>query len=234
VSPSGSLAVKIEGATLLDAVDKGSGFVPSFIEGSVEGTSGTTDLAVALNGKIAAVTKTFDQHGQTRFSALVPEEVFRGGRNAVEVFAVEVAAGSVRLARLRGSDVTFSLLNGGTAVQVGSNQVAVSRALQGVVRAKREATGWVFSGFAAQRGTTKHVDTLVVFVGTRAVYSGRAENLKPHAILGEPELGKTGFEFELPASLLPAQGSGQRVRVIALRGRFASELRYDTAYPWRS
>ncbi|HJV30429.1 MAG TPA: sulfatase-like hydrolase/transferase, partial [Gaiellaceae bacterium] len=199
VSPSGSLAVRIDGATLLDAVDKGSGFVPSFIEGSVEGTSGTMDLAVALNGRIAAVTKTFDQHGQTRFSALVSEEAFRGGRNAIEVFAVEGTNGSVRLARLRGSDVTFSLLNGGTAVQAGTNKVALSRALQGVVRAKREATGWVFSGFAAQRGTTKHVDTLVVFVGTRAVYSGRAENLKPHAILGEPELGKTGFEFELPA-----------------------------------
>jgi hypothetical protein len=69
-------------------------------------------------------------------------------------------------------------------------------------------------------------------VGPRAVYSGRAENLKPHAILGEPELGKTGFEFELPASLLPAPGSGQRVRVIALRGRLASELRYDSAFPW--
>jgi hypothetical protein len=77
------------------------------------------------------------------------------------------------------------------------------------------------------------VDTLVVFVGDRAVYTGRAENLKPHAILGEPELGKTGFEFELPPSLLPARGSGQRVRVFALRGRLASELRYDGAFPWR-
>lgn len=234
VSPSGSLAVKIDGATLLDAVDKGSGFVPSFIEGSVEGTSGTTDLAVALNGTIAAVTKTFDQHGQRRFSALVPEEAFRRGRNAVEVFSVEAAGSSIRLARLRGSDVTYTLLSGGAAVQVGTSRVVVSPgALQGVVRAKRTATGWVFSGFAAQRGTTKRVDTLVVFVGDRAVYSGRAENLKPHAILGEPELGKTGFEFELPPSLLPAPGSGSRVRVIAARGRLASELRYDAGFPWR-
>ena len=233
VSPISGLSVKIDGATLLDAVDKGSGFVPSFIEGSVDGTTGTTDLAVALNGKVAAVTRTFDQHGQTRFSALVPEEAFRSGRNAVEVFAVQETGGSVALARLRGSDVSYSLLNGGAAVQVGTNRVEVSRgALQGVVRARREGTGWVFSGFAAQRGTTKHVDTLVVFVGDRAAYVGRAENLKPHAILGEPELGKTGFEFELPPSLLPAPGSGQRVRVFALRGGLASELRYDAAFPW--
>ena len=64
------------------------------------------------------------------------------------------------------------------------------------------------------------------------VYVGRAENLKPHAILGQPELGKTGFEFELPPSLLPAPKSGTRVRVFALRGRAASELRYDAAFPW--
>jgi Sulfatase len=233
-APSGSLAVKIDGATLLDAVDMGSGFVPSFIEGSVDGAAGTTDLAVALNGSIVAVTRTFDQHGQTRFSAMVPEEAFRTGRNAVEVFAVETAGETLRLARLRGSDVSFSLVSDGAVVQVGTRRVRVNtRALQGVVRAKREETGWVFSGFAAQRGTKKHVDTLVVFAGDRAVYVGRAENLKPHAILGQPELGKTGFEFELPPSLLPAPGSARRVRVFALRAHAASELRYDAAFPWR-
>ena len=72
-----------------------------------------------------------------------------------------------------------------------------------------------------------------MFVGDRAVYVGRAENLKPHAILGQPELGKTGFEFELPPSLLPAPDSAQRVRVFALHGHAASELRYDAAFPWR-
>lgn len=234
VAPSEGLAVKIDGATLLDAVDLGSSFLPSFIEGSIDGASGTTDLAVALNGEIAAVTRTFDQHGQTRFSALVPEESFRNGRNAVEIFAIRETGGSVALARVRGSDVSYSLLNGGAAVQAGANRVPVTRgALHGVVRAKRAASGWLFSGSAALRGRTKRVDTLVVFVGARAAYVGRAENLKPHAILGEPELGKTGFEFELPASLLPAPESGKRVRVFALRGPLASELRYDAAFPWR-
>jgi hypothetical protein len=223
------LSVTIDGATLLDAVDKGSGFIPSFIEGAIKGASGTTDLAVALNGRIAAVTRTFDQHGRTRFSAMVPEDAFRNGRNTVELFVIDASG---RLARMRGSDVGFSLVEGGRAVQVGARRVAVANALRGSVRAKRESTGWVFSGFAAQRGTNKRVDTLVVFVGDRAIYVGRAENLKPHAILGQPELGKTGFEFELPPSLLPKPG-GERVRVFALRAHKASELRYGTGFPWR-
>jgi hypothetical protein len=227
VTATSRLSVNIDGATLLDAVDKGSGFIPSFIEGSLDGAPGTVDLAIAFNGRVAAVTKTFDQHGQTRFSAMVPEEAFRNGRNTVEVFAIE-ASGA--LARVRGSDVGFSLVGGGRAVQVGERRVPVGATLRGEVRAKRKSTGWVFSGFAAQRGTNKRADTLVVFVGDRAIYVGRAENLKPHAILGEPELGKTGFEFELPPSLLPKPG-GERVRMFALRARHATELRYGPGFP---
>ena len=234
IAPSGELGVNIDGRTLLDAVDRASGFVPSFIEGSLTGATGRTALAVALNGKIAAVTWAFDQHGQTRFSAMVPEDSLRTGRNTVEVFAVEDALGGVDLVRLRGSDVGFSLVDGGKAIQIGARRTKVSGgALRGLVRARREPTGWVFSGFAAQSGSNERVDTLVVFVGDHAVYVGRAENLKPHAILGQPELGKTGFEFELPPSLLPAPRGPRRVRVFALRGREATELRYGAGFPWR-
>ena len=42
-----------------------------------------------------------------------------------------------------------------------------------------------------------------------------------------------GFEFELPPSLLPAPDGAPRVRVFALHGHAASELRYDAAFPWR-
>jgi len=233
VLPARSTRVELDGRTLLDSVDRASGFVPTFLEGRLLPAGARSDLAIALNGRVAAVTTTFDQRGQTRFSALVPEEALRNGRNAVEVFAVEQARGSLRLVRLRGSDVSFSLLRGGTAIRVGARTIPVrAGALRGVVRAKREQTGWVFSGWAAQGGANRRVDTLVVFVGDRAVYVGRAENLKPHAILGQPELGKTGFEFELPPSLLPAPQSGRRVRVFALRGPLASELRSDAAFPW--
>lgn len=234
VLPARSTRVELDGRTLLDSVDRASGFVPTFLEGRLLPAGARNDLAVALNGKVAAVTTTFDQHGQTRFSALVPETALRNGRNAVEVFAVEQAGGALRLVRLRGSDVSFSLQNDGTAIRIGARTIPVrAGALRGIARAKREQTGWVFSGWAAQRNANRRVDTLVVFVGDRAVYVGRAENLKPHAILGQPELGKTGFEFELPPSLLPAPDSAQRVRVFALHGHGASELRYDAAFPWR-
>jgi hypothetical protein len=226
-------SVEVDGRVLLDSVDRAAGFVPTFVEGRVQPTGTRADLAVALNGRVAAVTRTFDQHGQTRFSAMVPEDALRSGRNDVEVFAVEAAGGETRLVRLRGSDLRFSLVGGGAGIRIGARTVPVrAGSLRGVVRARRAATGWVFSGFAAQRTANRRVDTIVVFVGERAVYTGRAENLKPHAILGQPELGKTGFEFELPPSLLPAAGSSP-VRVFALHDHAAAELRYAAPYPWR-
>jgi hypothetical protein len=226
--------VTIDDRQLLDSVDRTSGFVPVYLEGRLFPDGVRNDLAIALNGKVAAVTKTFDQHGQTRFTAMVREDALQNGRNAVEIFRLDDAGGSVRLVRLRGSDLSFSLLNGGSAIGIGARSIPVrAGALRGVVRARREQTGWVFSGWAAQRSANLRVDTLVVFVGDRAVYTGRAVNLKPQAILGQPELGKTGFEFELPPSLLPAADSSRPVRVFALHARTASELRYDAAFPWR-
>ncbi|MEP7334917.1 MAG: sulfatase-like hydrolase/transferase, partial [Actinomycetota bacterium] len=100
VLPARSTRVEIDGRTLLDSVDRASGFVPTFLEGRLLPAGARTDLAVALNGRVAAVTTTFDQHGQTRFSALVPEAALRNGRNAVEVFAVEQTGGVLRLVRL--------------------------------------------------------------------------------------------------------------------------------------
>jgi hypothetical protein len=235
VAANTDVAVSIDGATLLDAVDKRSALVPSFVEGSVSGAPRRLDLALAVNGTIAAVTRTFDQHGQTRFSAMLPEAALRNGRNAVEVYAIHGGkAAPIRLSRVRGSDVVYSLVGGGEAVLARGRRIPVSvSAIRGVVRVKREATGWVFSGFAHPRATTHSVHTLVVFVGDRAAYVGNARKLKPHAILGQPELGRTGFEFELPRSLLPDPAGDETVRVFALYGRTASALRTDAGFPWR-
>ncbi len=225
--------VKVDDTTLLDSVDRSSGFLPSFLEGRLLPSRGRTPLAIALNGSIAAVTWTFAEHGQTRFSALVPGQALRDGRNAVEVFVIEVVGGAPRLARLAGSEVSLTLRDGGAAIQSGARRIPVRPgSLRGSVHATREPAGWVFTGFAAQRRRNERVDAIIVFVGDRAIYVGRADNLKPQAILGQPELGKTGFEFELPPSLLPEPATGRAVRVYALDGGVATELRYRADFPW--
>jgi hypothetical protein len=238
VRPSASTRVRLDGASLLEAVDPTSGFLPSFVEGRLTGRAAAGQkLAIGVNGVIAATTQTFSQYGETRFSALVPEEALRAGRNAVAVYAIRGTGGSLVLEELRSSDLSLRLVeeNGRPAIKTSAGRTIriTPRALPGTVRVSASNAGYRFRGSASHRQTSSRPDALVVFADERAVYRGRASDLRPQAILGQAELGKFGYVFELPRALLPQPGSGQRVRVFAVRGLVASELAHVGAWPWR-
>jgi hypothetical protein len=84
-------------------VDPSSDFVPTHPVGRIDGGgSGGRDIAVALNGRVAAVGNTFTlaegEPGEL-FSVMVPESALRRGRNRIDVFEV---APDGSLARLGG------------------------------------------------------------------------------------------------------------------------------------
>jgi hypothetical protein len=88
---------------LLAGRDLGVALVPSPLQGSVTGSGARTGrtLAVAVDGRIAAVASTYADAGGVRFSALAPESAFHPGQpSRVEVFWVDGPAGAVRLSRL--------------------------------------------------------------------------------------------------------------------------------------
>jgi hypothetical protein len=73
-------------------VDAESGYLPTHVVGRIEGDEQPgRDIAVAVNGTIAAVGSTFTlvagDEGEL-VSVMVPESAFREGRNRVEVFEV--------------------------------------------------------------------------------------------------------------------------------------------------
>jgi hypothetical protein len=73
-------------------VDPGSDFVPTHPVGRIDGGgSGGRDIAVALNGRVAAVGNTFTlaegEPGEL-FSVMIPESALRRGRNRIDVFEV--------------------------------------------------------------------------------------------------------------------------------------------------
>jgi len=86
------LDVELAGAADYEDVDPGSGFIPAHVVGRVrEGTGGAQrEIAVAVNGTIAAVGSTFTlasgDEGEL-VSVMVPESALRPGRNRVEVYA---------------------------------------------------------------------------------------------------------------------------------------------------
>jgi hypothetical protein len=76
---------------LFSNVRRSSGIVPTQIAGLLEGGSGERrDLAVAVNGEIAAMGNSFRLAGRPSesFAFMVPEEALRDGHNTVEVFEV--------------------------------------------------------------------------------------------------------------------------------------------------
>jgi hypothetical protein len=83
------------------SVRRSSGVVPCQIAGRIRGSSPTRerDIAVAVNGQIAAVGRSFHLRGEKveSYSVMVPESALHDGRNTVEVLEV---AGDGKMALL--------------------------------------------------------------------------------------------------------------------------------------
>ena len=70
--------------------DPQSSFTPSRVTGTVTGALNdqTLRLAVAVNGRIAAVTETVGTGRDVRFATFVPESALRAGANVITILAV--------------------------------------------------------------------------------------------------------------------------------------------------
>lgn len=92
--------VTLDYRAFYEAVSLRSDFVPAQISGTVEsptGGSGAIDLAVAVNGRIVATTRStrWPVQGRNGFwSVLVESTVFREGDNDVQVFIVDSSGGA--------------------------------------------------------------------------------------------------------------------------------------------
>ena len=104
-SGSRAIRVRIEDESLLGDTRKAEGVVPARISGVVEEgkLDPGTELAVAVNGRIQALTRCFEVGEVQRFRAMVPESALREGSNRVDVFAIEVQGATRRLVRLGGT-----------------------------------------------------------------------------------------------------------------------------------
>ena len=98
-APSASAHLDAVGSRFVRRFPRTSAFVPSPLRGTLSGVAPGQAVAVALNGRIAAVSVAYRNPGggPVRFSVLPGASAFRSGRNAVRVF---VLAGSPTHPRL--------------------------------------------------------------------------------------------------------------------------------------
>ena len=84
-------------------VHRASGVVPTQVAGRIRGSrpNHERDIAVAVNGRIAAVGRSFHLRGQAveSYSVMVPENSLREGRNRIEVLEVADSGRMALLAR---------------------------------------------------------------------------------------------------------------------------------------
>jgi hypothetical protein len=92
LAPSSSVRAQLANADLLRDVDRGKAILPTRVTGRLRGGSPgeLRDLAAAVNGRIAAVGRSFRLRGRSPefFSLMVPPSALHDGRNSVELLEV--------------------------------------------------------------------------------------------------------------------------------------------------
>ena len=231
---SSDVEVHIDEAQLLGSVDLRSQIIPSYVTGEISGGTGKDeDLAVALNGTIAATTRSYDDGGEERFAALVPEHMLHTGSNLVEVFAVTGTSESPVLERLKTGNSTLLIRSRGDSEVIDTGKGAgvpiTPGAVSGSVQAVTPGESVILSGWAADLAGRRPADSVAVFLDGRSVLELPVD-IRRDSIESRYGIENAGFRAELPKRLLPPWGQGHRVRIVALRGNVASELHYEGGY----
>ncbi len=245
------IEIELDHPRIVDPVDLEARVKPFHVSGRVLGTQAAevTHLAIALNGQIEAVTRTWPDHGHSRFTAMLPEQAIRSGQNEVEFFVVQASFDSkgfslhpialdnqsdaYELVSQDGSESLRSKTDG--LIPVVKNPGRGH--LDGVSEDKETVKIW---GWAADLDSVSPCEKLIIFVQGKYAFSGRPNKdrrdvvkflsrqsgLPGHGFLG------SGFHFELDRSLFSSDDL-QDVRIFSLSsGGRATELHYYRDYPW--
>ena len=242
------LELKLKNERSFQEVDLDGPFIPAHIEGQIIARQRSPDrlhLAVAVNGRIEAVTQTYQgPESAWSFTAMVPETVFKAGSNRVEVFVIPESKDGPSLASIgakRKDALRYSLTQAtsgapeelivsstGSAIRIVPGAMVGSL---GVVR-RRAGHTWL-RGWAADGTFRKPADEVVVFV------DGEADHYHHSVVLRDdvaerfkmPSLVETGFWVVVPGSIFD-QDPLPVVRVFAISANgLASELHYRPEYP---
>jgi Sulfatase len=103
--PVDGLAAAATGAPTFESYgtsdyDPASPFAPVRVYGRIDGAPPGEDVAIAVNGRVVAVTRSFEHDGETLVTAVTPEEAYRAGENSVRLYLVEGTGENMVLAEL--------------------------------------------------------------------------------------------------------------------------------------
>ncbi len=89
VGDAASIRARVETPADLDDVDTSAAVLPAYVQGRLEGAEGPAIIAVAVNGEIVAVTRSYtNRRGVDRFDAVIPPESLVDGANDLRLVLV--------------------------------------------------------------------------------------------------------------------------------------------------
>jgi hypothetical protein len=202
--------------------------LPAFVTAELSGSAGGgEDIAIAVNSRIVAVTRSYRDGADVRVGAIVPPSAFKRGPNRIEALAVTGSRREARVTRVGQLEDEQATLTrrGGDLVVVPANGPpipVVSGAADGFIdQIGNEGGQTTVSGWASDAGHRKAADRVMLFAGDRLLQATRPSVVRPDLAksfgIG---LAKAGFAFS---------DSGveneEQLRVIAVVDGRASELR---------
>jgi hypothetical protein len=239
-----AITVKLNQALLYEIINKDAPFVPAQINGLAvmdERTETPLDIAVAVNGRIKAVTRTYPfKKGIEKWSAIVPEDSFREGKNDIQVFTISQITGGLYLSQAKSQATTTYFLvspDGETYESIISSKGTALRiipnALRGHLDVAHVGSDRVeFAGWAADVKNSQLAEAIVIFVNRKFFYCGDFNANRPDLVkaFNSAALREAGFRYSFPSALFENIDSS-KVRIFAMsKEGVASELSYPKGY----
>jgi hypothetical protein len=229
------LEADVEHYGLFQNVDLSSHVVPALLRGELKGRTpneGPLHLAMALNGKVEAVTRTAAWSGKRFYFAVVlPQQAFRRGENRLEIFAINDRDGKETV-----SPVALPTLSSFKLVRRDEKDLLVAQegetvpvdpdaALGRIEMARTQSGLMVLTGWAVDRKSPPApAATVVLFADGRQVVEGRTGRRREDLVkvLNAESALKAGFALPLSRQHVP-HGTEFRAFAVTKDGR-ASEL----------
>jgi Sulfatase len=225
------LRAKLDRPSAFDVVPARSRFVPAHVTAELRGPRAGQPVvvAMALNGRIAAVARSVPQRGSSAalLSAILPESAFRSGVNQLRLLAVSSAGDRTTLAPLARTPAQPApfVLRADEIRAPGSRTLPIdSGAVDGFVDRTEASSDEVrFYGWAAVPPQGSPVERILVFAGGEFALAVEPEEPRPDVakLFGGPERN-LGFAFTLSADL----ALNADVEVFALAEGGASRIPY--------
>ncbi len=179
----------VDQETSLADVNPESNYIPALITGRLliqDDTIKPSLLGLAINGEMAAVTKSYRDVDHTlKFSFLVPESAFKPGRHIVGVYSLADNPAERKIFRIpKWNAVTYTLEPEGIIrSSAGEKFQIVKNTFSGSLDdAGAQNNYFIMRGWAAHPGTSNLPEVIVVFVNGEFLHAGPCNQDRPDVV----------------------------------------------------